>query len=231
MIAWDARLLSESQHLTLMITGLHGVYPILDPEGHLDPQVIKDLEARESDLQFHVRLTSRYKPSRDTLEEILKTHWESYDPQLADDLRLAEALQDEEYFQGSQPYQGADPYAPLPNARELVSTQQSEHITSESISDPPNADADAVTTTEETALQDDVKPDRSFDFILGNCLEDMLQKRFLRALQLRLLFQIGWAAADLLIDRAGDDHPELIYLSMKEVSMIPTLKTPTQIYV
>lgn len=63
-MAWDRRLLSSAQHLTLLVSGLRGVYPPLRPDGTtvLPPGA----------LQFRVGLTPRYKPGKDHVAEAVR---------------------------------------------------------------------------------------------------------------------------------------------------------------
>ncbi|KAK7682166.1 hypothetical protein QCA50_014753 [Cerrena zonata] len=118
LMAWDSRLLSESQHLTLIIAGFHDVYPVLHHDGFLVPR-LKDLGIK--DLQFRVGLTPTYKADKDTLREILcrpdPVKVEEDDPQLVEDLRLAESLQCEEYSQLDfldTPFSPLSPYNTVP---------------------------------------------------------------------------------------------------------------------
>lgn len=69
LMAWDRRLLSRAQHLTLLISGLRGTYPILDAEGALT----KDSVTRGTALQFKVGLTRKYKPSKEHAFEAKRT--------------------------------------------------------------------------------------------------------------------------------------------------------------
>lgn len=69
LMAWDRRLLSRSQHLTLLISGLRGTYPFLSAEGALT----KDAVSRGTALQFKVGLTCKYKPSKEHALEAKRT--------------------------------------------------------------------------------------------------------------------------------------------------------------
>ena len=40
LMAWDSRLLSQSRNFTLIISGIHGIYPILSSEGTLRPEAL-----------------------------------------------------------------------------------------------------------------------------------------------------------------------------------------------
>lgn len=67
--AWDARLLSASRHLTLLISGIRGVYPVLLPSGKIDPVVA----ARMNKLTFRVGLSPKYKPDKELVTGLVRT--------------------------------------------------------------------------------------------------------------------------------------------------------------
>lgn len=69
LMAWDRRLLSRTQHLTLLISGLRGTYPVLNSQGELTGEASK----RGTSLQFKVGLTRRYKPSKEHALEAKRT--------------------------------------------------------------------------------------------------------------------------------------------------------------
>ncbi|KAG5647979.1 hypothetical protein DXG03_007013 [Asterophora parasitica] len=56
LMAWDRRLLSRSQHFTLLISGFRGVYPPHESSGAYNPR---------SALKFNVGLTKKYKPGKE----------------------------------------------------------------------------------------------------------------------------------------------------------------------
>ncbi|OJT05220.1 hypothetical protein TRAPUB_3985 [Trametes pubescens] len=69
LVAWDKRLLSGSHYLTLLISGLRGVHPAVEPDGTLTRVVV----ARSAAPHFRVGLTPNYKPSNeDTAERLRK---------------------------------------------------------------------------------------------------------------------------------------------------------------
>lgn len=68
-MAWDRRLLSRTQNLTLLISGLRGTYPPFAPDGTYS----KDAMARGTQLQFKVGLTKRYKPGKEHALEAKRT--------------------------------------------------------------------------------------------------------------------------------------------------------------
>lgn len=69
LMAWDRRLLSRTHNLTLLVSGLRGVYPPLKPDGGLSQNAL----ARGTNLQFKVGLTRRYKPSKEHALEAKRT--------------------------------------------------------------------------------------------------------------------------------------------------------------
>ncbi|GJE90635.1 hypothetical protein PsYK624_067790 [Phanerochaete sordida] len=69
LMAWDSRLLSQSRNFTLIISGIHGKYPILSPEGTLSPDA---LARGTSKLTFRVGLTPRYKPEKEQVLELVR---------------------------------------------------------------------------------------------------------------------------------------------------------------
>ncbi|KAF9809445.1 hypothetical protein IEO21_07397 [Rhodonia placenta] len=79
LMAWDRRLLAPSQHLTLLVHGLNGVYPILEGDGALCPHAVE----RGRNPQFKVGLTSSYKPQREHVVETIRVsgRWDKGTPQ------------------------------------------------------------------------------------------------------------------------------------------------------
>lgn len=61
LMAWDPQLLSRSQNLTILISGLRGTYPPLKSDGTYS----QDAVARGTSLQFKVGVTRRYKPGKE----------------------------------------------------------------------------------------------------------------------------------------------------------------------
>jgi ubiquitin-conjugating enzyme E2 Q len=70
LMAWDRRLLSHTQYLTLLISGLRGTYPPLKADGTLT----EDANARGTSLQFKVGLTRSYKPGKEHALEVKRTY-------------------------------------------------------------------------------------------------------------------------------------------------------------
>ncbi|KAH7925790.1 hypothetical protein BV22DRAFT_408192 [Leucogyrophana mollusca] len=69
LLAWDRHLLSPNQRLTLVISGLRGVYPPLQPDGTLSYEALHTGTA----LRFKVGLTRAYKPAREHVMLALRT--------------------------------------------------------------------------------------------------------------------------------------------------------------
>lgn len=69
LMAWDRRLLSRTQNLTLLISGLRGTYPPLKADGTMT----EDAVARGTSLQFKVGLTRKYKPGKEHALEVKRT--------------------------------------------------------------------------------------------------------------------------------------------------------------
>ena len=61
LMAWDRRLLSRTQNLTLLISGLRGTYPPLASNGTYS----RDAIARGTHIQFKVGLSKKYKPGKE----------------------------------------------------------------------------------------------------------------------------------------------------------------------
>ncbi|KAG6890413.1 hypothetical protein C0995_008767 [Termitomyces sp. Mi166 len=70
LMAWDRRLLSRSQHLTLLISGFRDIYPPLDHGGAYT------IQAQRSgiSLSFKVGLTGKYKPGKEYAKDAGRTY-------------------------------------------------------------------------------------------------------------------------------------------------------------
>lgn len=64
LMAWDRRLLSRTQYLTLLISGMAGKYPFIASDGTVP---------RAMTLTFKVGLTKRYKPSKEHAKDVGRT--------------------------------------------------------------------------------------------------------------------------------------------------------------
>jgi ubiquitin-conjugating enzyme E2 Q len=69
-MAWDRRLLSRYQHLVLLISGFHGLYPVLNTDGTYTPAASQ----LQANLTFKVGLSGRYKPGKEQAQEIVRKH-------------------------------------------------------------------------------------------------------------------------------------------------------------
>lgn len=64
LMAWDRRLLSQSQYLTLLISGFHGHYPPINDDG-----TYITTQHSGVNLTFKVGLTKKYKPGKEQARE------------------------------------------------------------------------------------------------------------------------------------------------------------------
>ncbi len=82
LMAWDKQLLLRPQHLTLLISGLRGVYPIVQS----DATYTHSAHFHGSTPQFRVGLTPKYKPTTDEAAETIRRYGlkEEYDARPAD---------------------------------------------------------------------------------------------------------------------------------------------------
>ncbi|KAK7678999.1 hypothetical protein QCA50_017943 [Cerrena zonata] len=70
LMAWDSRLLSKSQYLTLIISGMQGIYPFTADDGTFLP----NLAGRGvKNLQYHVGLTPQNKPDQNLILSLLRS--------------------------------------------------------------------------------------------------------------------------------------------------------------
>ncbi|KAF9481500.1 hypothetical protein BDN70DRAFT_876298 [Pholiota conissans] len=70
LMAWDRRLLASSQHLTLLIGGFHGVYPVLEH----DASYTSPAQRLGVSLSFKVGLSEKYKPGNENVKDIIRKH-------------------------------------------------------------------------------------------------------------------------------------------------------------
>lgn len=153
-MAWDRRLLARTQHLTLVISGLQGAYPILKHDGtYLDEALHRGVS-----LSFKVGLTQRYKPSKEHAAELVRTF---------------------------------GLVAPVDECLDDVECDSLD------VDGDPMLDEDAPVVEEEK--EDDVDPGCFERFSLSASLESLLENRFMRVLQFRIKFNLGWAGAEVLL--------------------------------
>ncbi|KAF8968508.1 hypothetical protein BDZ97DRAFT_1798782 [Flammula alnicola] len=161
LMAWDRRLLSCSQHLTLLIGGFHGLYPALEN----DASYTSSAQRLGVGLTFKVGLSQKYKPRMEQVQEVVRKHGLII-PDAEDELRIqAEiAAQKAKFFD----YDGDnDEDEPMPDVVE-----------------------------EEVPEVED--PDRFDPFSLSSSLESLMDQSFLKIVQLRRKFGLGWAGAEFL---------------------------------
>ena len=159
LMAWDKQLLSRPQHLTLLISGLRGVYPIVQS----DATYTHSAHFHGSAPQFRVGLTPEYKPTTDDAAETIRRYGlkEEYDARPADPV-------------GALSFEDSDD--------DMMDLDGSEE----------QPEAVQVETQEEETVNG-FQP-----FSLSSSLESLLNGHFLRILQLRIQYGLGWAAAEAL---------------------------------
>ncbi|KAG6851065.1 hypothetical protein H0H93_002957 [Arthromyces matolae] len=156
LMAWDRRLLSRSQHLTLLVSGFRGVYPPLDSGG----LYTTDAQRSGVSLAFKVGLTGKYKPEKEYAKDAVRT------------------------------------YGLIQTDAEDELRNQADNIAA---SDDIGYDDDGISLTGlPIAVQEDYDEGRFDRFSLSSSLESLLDHSFLKVLQLRRKFGLGWAGAELL---------------------------------
>lgn len=166
--AWDRRLLSRSQHLVLLISGWDGVYPY-----HL-PAIGGDggnVDVGRG-LKFKVGLSGGYKPSVAVAKEATR--------------KFGTLGTDPEEEMEAQ--RKADAEAAL-----LASRMDHSPSTSDDEFEPGPELED-----EEPEEEEDEDPGRFERFALSGSLEGLMDGSFLRTVQLRRRFGLGWAGAEAL---------------------------------
>lgn len=162
-MAWDRRLLSCSQHLTLLISGFHGLYPVLEN----DVSYTSSAQRLAVSLGFKVGLSQRYKPGTEQALEIVRKHG-----------LITHEAEDEVRIQAN-----------------LAAMQQRfERFDSDEVDEDEPTPAEAAPEEEEVVNVDEGR----FDFSLSSSLESLMDQSFLKIVQLRRRFGLGWAGAELL---------------------------------
>ncbi|RDB28698.1 hypothetical protein Hypma_015532 [Hypsizygus marmoreus] len=160
LMAWDRRLLSRSQHLTLLISGFRGMYPPISPDGTYGTVA----QQTGTSLTFKVGLSKRYKPGMEHAKDAGRTFGlilEDAEDELRIQAEKAAALEAEYEY-------NSDTYAEPGQLEPIVELEEEE---------------------------DDGRFDR---FSLSSSLESLLDHAFLKVLQLRRRFGLGWAGAEVL---------------------------------
>ena len=159
LMAWDRRLLSCSQHLTLLVSGFHGLYPVLEN----DVSYTSSAQRLAVSLGFKVGLSQRYKPGTEQALEIVRKHG-----------LITHEAEDEVRIQAN-----------------LAAMQQRFERSDSDDEDEP--------TPAEAAPVEEVIDEGRFDgFSLSSSLESLMDQSFLKIVQLRRRFGLGWAGAELL---------------------------------
>ncbi|THH27905.1 hypothetical protein EUX98_g6282 [Antrodiella citrinella] len=173
LMAWDARLLSKTQHLTLLISGLRSSWPILKNDGNL---------LNSAKLSFRVGLTRSYKPPKELVVELVR----QFTLQAAKD-EPEEIPEPVNYYDADEMY-------------EDVQDETEDPATPEETMEP-------VVEEESPA---------TFAFSLSSSMESLMQDRFLPVVQMRKQYNLGWAAAELLIGESQrlQQKPEDLFVEM-----------------
>ena len=162
LMAWDRRLLSCSQHLTLLISGFHGLYPVLEN----DVSYTSSAQRLAVSLGFKVGLSQRYKPGAEQALEVVRKHG-----------LITHEAEDEVRMQADW----------------AAMQQRSER------SDSDDLNEDESTPAEAAPVEDELVDEGRFDgFSLSSSLESLMDQSFLKIVQLRRKFGLGWAGAELL---------------------------------
>lgn len=170
-MAWDSRLLTTSRQLTLLITGIHEVYPILLNTGKLSPE-LSSLGHRP---QFKAGLCKRYKPSKSDVLDLARNFGLKEkkpievprEPAIPADFNVEDEEPDD--------YDSFDFHAEYRRAIELEEEKAANNATR--------------------------KEDQGFiEFSLSSSLNDLLNDCFLDILQYRLQYGFGWAGAEMLVN-------------------------------
>jgi len=181
-MAWDRRILASSQHLTLLISGFHGVYPVLEPDGSYTTLAHR----LGVNLSFQVGLSGRYKPGNDQVRELIRKHG-LVTKDAEDEFQIQEEIAAQK----------------LKMSRAMEAELEDE--------DETTAETSPVAVDEEPEEQ--VDPDRFDRFSLSSSLDSLMDQSFLKLVQIRRKFGLGWAGAELL-------HSESEKFQMKEVDVL-----------
>jgi ubiquitin-conjugating enzyme E2 Q len=161
LMAWDRRLLSCSQHLTLLISGFHGLYPVLEN----DVSYTSSAQRLAVSLGFKVGLSQRYKPGVEQALEVVRKHG-LITHEAEDEVRMQAAMQ-----------------------------QRFERSDSDDLDEDDSTPTEAAPVEEEVVNVDEGRFD---GFSLSSSLESLMDQSFLKIVQLRRKFGLGWAGAELL---------------------------------
>ncbi|KAI0708751.1 hypothetical protein C8T65DRAFT_649990 [Cerioporus squamosus] len=162
LMAWDKHLLSRAQYLTLLVSGVRGVYPFVER----DATFTQSAHFHGVAPQFRVGLTLEYKPSKEDATETIRKFGlkEEYDAQPAPEPVQEPLFGDDDYLDDE---------------------------------DPLAEEVDAVNGEPTEEAEEQVAGFRPFS--LSSSLESLLNGHFLRILQLRIQYELGWAGAEALL--------------------------------
>jgi ubiquitin-conjugating enzyme E2 Q len=183
LMAWDRRLLSRFQNLTLLISNLRGIYPPIGGDGTYTSAAQRAGTA----VTFKVGLTLKYKPGKEFAQEAGRTFGLiTHDAE--DELRIK---------------------SEKAAALEFDFDYESEHF------------GEAVPPVQAPVEEEEEEDEGRFDkFSLSSSLESLLDHAFLKVVQLRRKFGLGWAGAELLFSEVEKTQmkAENIYQEMHHVS-------------
>ncbi|TEB26206.1 hypothetical protein FA13DRAFT_1795840 [Coprinellus micaceus] len=162
LMAWDRRLLSESQHLVLLISGFRGIYPVLENDG----TYTQPAQKISATLSFKVGLSPRYKPGNEQAREAVRKHG----------LIVADA--EDEYREQLEK-------AALEKEYEYYDDEDNQEYMEPAVEQP-------------VVEEEEPDPERFDRFSLSSSLESLLDQAFLRVVQYRRKFGLGWAGAEVL---------------------------------
>jgi len=178
LMAWDRRLLAFSQHLTLLISGFHGLYPVLDSNATYTTAA----QRLAVSLTFKVGLSEKYKPGAEQVREVIRKHG-----------LIMNDAEDEFKMQ------------------ELLAAQQTKLEWGSDQEGDPVPDSGPV-------VEEEVDPNRFDRFSLSSSLESLMDQSFLKLVQIRRKFGLGWAGAELL-------HAESEKVQMTEADVLASKLT------
>ncbi|PCH39035.1 hypothetical protein WOLCODRAFT_141073 [Wolfiporia cocos MD-104 SS10] len=161
LVALDLQLLARAQNFTLLLSGFHSSYPILNHDGTLR----RDAAACGTYPAFKVGLSPHYKPQREHVVDAFRRY----------------GLKDQ--YAIPSPKDIESEIASLENAGRLVV--------------PPD---EAVTEEPAPTLEPEPEPEQSSfqSFSLSSSLETLMNHYFLRVVQIRIQYDLGWAGAETL---------------------------------
>ena len=189
-------MLSCSQHLTLLISGFRGLYPVLEN----DVSYTSSAQRLGVSLGFKVGLSQKYKPGAEQAQEIVRKH-SLIIQDAEDEVRIqAERVAQQQQQQRLDWFDDLNEDEPMP----------------------------AEVAPEVAPEEEEVVDEGRFDgFSLSSSLESLMDQSFLKIVQLRRKFDLGWAGAEFLhseIERSQQVDKEV--LRMKHNVSINSAELP-----